>query len=404
MTDGPSEEPHFQMRRPVEADRATIAELMRISFPIPASMAARIEEFIDLDRVLAAYDFDGRLLAMAQAHRLAQWYGGRAVPCAGIASVATVPEARGTGVATGLLRSLLREQRSAGALLSTLYPATVPVYRRLGYEYAGQYTTYSVALRALPATGGAPGTVERLSLEHIDEILACYRAYAATQNGLVDSDSEIWWRNRVMRLWNSDTMPRVVGVRGQGRLEGYAAFTRQDVPGSGFNLECTHLVSLSKTALESLLGYFRRFQGVGRELLYRGAALDPVSLAIPERTVKVDSTFPTMSRLLDVKAGLEARGYANVEGETTLDVHDGLIDENNGRFRIHASNGRVEVERKSTTSSPDESVGIGPLTAMFTGFLSPRDAVRLGFLAEGETAKFLERLFAGSPPWTTDFF
>jgi hypothetical protein len=42
---------------------------------------------------------------------------------------------------------------------------------------------------------------------------------------------------------------------------------------------------------------------------------------------------------------------------------------------------------------------------MYSGYLSPFDAVRLGLLdGEGPAAPFLARLFSGSAPWMHDFF
>jgi hypothetical protein len=48
-------------------------------------------------------------------------------------------------------------------------------------------------------------------------------------------------------------------------------------------------------------------------------------------------------------------------------------------------------------------VTIGALSSMYTGFLSPFDAVGLGLLEEDQ-APFLARLFGGPEPWMHDFF
>lgn len=57
----------------------------------------------------------------------------------GIYLVATLPEARGNGLCSGLLRKLLVDARERGCRTSTLQasPAGAPVYRRLGYRDLG---------------------------------------------------------------------------------------------------------------------------------------------------------------------------------------------------------------------------------------------------------------------------
>jgi GNAT superfamily N-acetyltransferase len=60
---------------------------------------------------------------------------------AGVIFVATLPEARGRGLATGLLAAALVEARDRGCDISTLQATTAgePVYARLGYERIGSF-------------------------------------------------------------------------------------------------------------------------------------------------------------------------------------------------------------------------------------------------------------------------
>ena len=50
-------------------------------------------------------------------------------------------------------------------------------------------------------------------------------------------------------------------------------------------------------------------------------------------------------------------------------------------------------------------IPIGILSSMFTGYLSPFDAVRLGLLdADDPAVPFLAQLFTGPAPFMLDFF
>src|SRR5262249_47103794 len=90
----------------------------------------------------------GRLEAILHFQPAGQCFGGRVVPVAAITSMAVDPLARGRGLGRRLLGEVLRELRTLGVALSVLYPSTLPVYRRAGYELAGSYTRYRAPIRA----------------------------------------------------------------------------------------------------------------------------------------------------------------------------------------------------------------------------------------------------------------
>src|SRR3954467_1083607 len=71
-----------------------------------------------------------------------QYFGGGGVPCRGIAAVAVEPGERGRGTATRMMAAMLEETRAAGIPISTLYPATLPIYAKVGYARAGDRITY----------------------------------------------------------------------------------------------------------------------------------------------------------------------------------------------------------------------------------------------------------------------
>ncbi len=85
----------------------------------------------------------------AMIHDLRQWWLGRAIPCAGIASVKVAPEYRGGGIGRRLMTALLDAVAERGYPLSALYPATMPIYRSLGWELAGGKYVATVPARSL---------------------------------------------------------------------------------------------------------------------------------------------------------------------------------------------------------------------------------------------------------------
>src|SRR5207302_4908127 len=113
-----------------EEDRGAIRELAVLSFNVPPAWAQGQGPPLRIDDMLCAYEGD-RLVATTRDIRMLQWFGGRPLRAAGVASVATVPEHRSGGVGDEVMRALLHRARDRGAVVSSLFPATVPFYRRL---------------------------------------------------------------------------------------------------------------------------------------------------------------------------------------------------------------------------------------------------------------------------------
>ena len=61
------------------------------------------------------------------------------------------PDARGSGTASRLLRTLLPEMASRGQGISVLFPTVVPLYRSLGWEVVGTLDDTRLATRDLAA-------------------------------------------------------------------------------------------------------------------------------------------------------------------------------------------------------------------------------------------------------------
>ena len=72
-------------------------------------------------------ELDGRPAGFLRSRDYRQFFGGKAVPMGGLASVAVDPYARGRGVATALLDRALVGLREAGQVISALFPSVPPL-------------------------------------------------------------------------------------------------------------------------------------------------------------------------------------------------------------------------------------------------------------------------------------
>ena len=117
---------------------------------------AMVAKGVAAGEYLGVYD-SGQLVASARYHRFRQWWHGREIPMAGIASVVVSPDVRGRGVGRLLMAATLDLVAAQGFPLSALYPTTMPVYRSLGWEFAGCRHFVTVPTDALRALGRGPG-------------------------------------------------------------------------------------------------------------------------------------------------------------------------------------------------------------------------------------------------------
>ena len=121
-------------------------------------------------RWLGVLDDEGDLVGAGRIRPYEQAWGGRHLQMGGVAGVYVEPSARGQGVATTLTRGLITRMGELGDVVSCLFPTTVSLYRRSGYEVGGvqQRTTYAgstlrelgslAAGRGLSGSLGSPGS------------------------------------------------------------------------------------------------------------------------------------------------------------------------------------------------------------------------------------------------------
>jgi predicted acetyltransferase len=396
----------IDIRTPAEEDRDQVADVLRTSLNFSKSWLERRASALPLEELRCAYD-GGRVLATAGAFRFHQWFGARAPATSGIYAVATLPEHRGTGLASAALMQILREAREQATPLTTLFPAVLRPYRRLGYELAGTYNEHRVDLDTIPTDLGAElPPVETLVVERdLEGLKDCYRTWASPHNGVIEPTDDTWWTQRILQPWG-DAISRAVVVRADGQIEGFAAFRYTDTAGHldvSFGVECLVLATSTGRATRALLTYFRGFRGVGVWLQWNGPCDDPIAMLIPEQRVETPYRYRWMLRLLDVPAALEARGYPPIDADATITVYDPEFPANAGPWHLSVRRGDAHVERAGSATAG--AVPIGALSAIYSGFLRVPDAIALGYLeADDPAGPALDRLFSGPDPWCPFFF
>jgi predicted acetyltransferase len=111
-----------------------------------------------------------------------------------------------------------------------------------------------------------------------------------------------------------------------------------------------------------------------------------------------------MTRVIDAPGAIAARGYPpGVRGCVDFRIIDPQCDWNDGRWRFEVDDGSASLTRGG---DGDIEVGIGALSALYTGYAPARTLALGGLLRGGEERAFgaLDAAFAGPAPWMPDFF
>ncbi|HVL91447.1 MAG TPA: GNAT family N-acetyltransferase, partial [Actinomycetota bacterium] len=349
----------MNIRPMTEDDREPFVALIRQAFNQAPPFVARMRELpIDTYRVATE---SGRIVAAAAVLPTGHFFGGTPVACAGVSAVVVAPHARGGRTAEILVGEMLKERRPVMPL-SSLYPATVPIYRRLGYEYGAIRCTYRVPLHrltrfgdALPATPWDDGD--------LDEVATAHRAWAAEHNGVMDRTPSYW--ERLCKQIGDDPVYRVL-VREGRQVTGSLIYHQEN--GFHMDLVAHDLFWRTPAAARSLITYVARHHSLGRDFVWTGPSTDPMLFHSAEYKIREKERWHLMLRLLDVSAAVVSRGYrSGTETAVSVGVQDELFPENSGPWRIAVSGGKATAE---PASDAEITMGVGTLASIYSGLIT----------------------------------
>lgn len=385
----------FRALRTGEADEAARRAAVCFGSARDDEAVERWRGLIEGGEVWGLVDDADHVLAHGRVTTVDHWLHGRAVPTQHVASVAVPPEHRGGGLAGELMRAVIRQGARAGVGLSLLFPATVALYRRLGYEHAGALTRYRLDARAAPAVGPA---LRRADGERDwAAVRACGDLAASRLHGPAVRPDARWAQLR-------DTAYHYVLDGPDQGLDAYVLFDHRRDPGDWqYELSITDWAALTARGLAGVVGLVGRHGTIGKAATFRGPVPDPWTLLLAEQDVVQTGQLWWMARGLALPAAIAARGFpAGLTGTVTLAVDDPLLPERGGPWRLEVAGGRGTLEPVATADVRLDARAVGPLV---TGFRTPGELVLAG-LADGppQALEVLAAAFAGPLPVILDFF
>lgn len=330
---------------------------------------------------------------------MGQHFGGRSVGMLGVAGVGVAPEARGRGHAKTMMEACVREAAADGFALSALYPSTQALYRSVGYEQAGHRMMARVPLVHIDCRERA-GEIVPLGEGDWPAVKACYGAFAPRFDGMLDRGSYVWGRvpKQQDNVFNGFGVPAA-----GGGLDGYVFLMQKRKETGRQEIVVQDFAFRTAAAGRRLLRFLADFATMGDEVVFPCGPSHPALMMLGLQKYKLEFTYYWMIRVVSVERALGERGYpAGARGEVHLEVGDGVIPENAGRWVLKVSEGRGSVERGGRG---EVRLDVRALAALYSGHMSGAGLALAG-MVEGEERAIAAAgaVFGGGSPWMTDFF
>jgi predicted acetyltransferase len=341
---------------------------------------------------------------------------------AGVASVKIAPEFRGHGTGRRLMTELLAAIAAHGYPLAALYPATMPVYRSLGWELAGGRYRATIPARSLrdllaPDAAVAAGPGREPAVRRAEA------AEAASVVGIIGGAHEaardcgpITWNVPLAEQWL-----RRADLYTYRTADGFAAY-RWDGTGDDA-LFVEHLHAASRDSLRALWSVIASHSSTASTVSLHTAPNDPFWWLTRERDAMIAKRSMWMLRVVDAPGAIAARGFPPaVSLSVPLVISDHTRPANSGRWQLSVGDGKgiliqngpvgspatpasaPDGGNPGADSSPAFTVGARGLAALYAG--TPVGTLRLAGLAAGgapDADAALDAAFAATPFMVDEF-
>lgn len=381
----------FSFEDPAEVHHARLHDIVAHAFGLQPDDVARWFTFAGQENV-RAFLRDGVVVGGLLEAPMAQFFGGRSVSMLGVAGVAIAPTERGQGLGARMMVEMLRAARGRGFALSTLYPASVTLYRRAGYERAGARFGFSVDPRHIEV-----GREKEMRVTEVDtasglpgDLRAFYNRFARVTDGFLDRGPYVW--SRVTRPRGMTT--KTFAITHDGMLEGYAVVAHLMTNG-GFptRVHMNDCAAATPRAARAILRFLLEYRSLAETVTWEGGPSELLPNMLPERHIEMKLSDYFMVRIVDPAKALAERGYpAGTRAGVTFELTDESMPENSGEYSLGGGGARVRLNERA-------------FAAVYTGMTRAHVLAAAGWLeADEDTQALLDAWFAGPLPTMRDHF
>ena len=332
------------------------------------------------------------------------WFRGRAYAISAIAAVAVRAVDRRRGLATELMRAIVRAEREAERPFSLLYPFQHGFYRRLGYATVGLMHYWRIPTAQLASNPSARAPVRSLREADRPAVAELHQRWLARGGGFERTAGQ--WDQR----WAKGDERWVVYDDDRHGVQGYLAYRRVDR-----TIALRELVAERAEAERGLWGFLGA-QVEQQPVVTYHAPLDqplwarlrePLMFEATNRGFLVNDaaalTVSFMARAIDVRAALTQRAFPpGLSGRCSIELRDPVLAPTGEIFEVTLDSGQARVEDVGGDQQrpPDARCDIGTFSQLFCGALTASRACWYGLLeANDDALALLDQAFPPGPPY-----
>ncbi|WP_195908900.1 enhanced intracellular survival protein Eis [Microlunatus sp. Gsoil 973] len=334
----------FEIRTPTQDEAERFWRLGHEAFGFPPTPSE--PGSIDRPGAIPVVAMDGETMAGRMVDRDYDcWFGGKLVPTSGIGGVTVAMEYRGQGLLAPLFTELFRIAKNRGAVISALYPSSVGIYRRLGYEVICTSDPARFPISALARITAPEGVrTRRATAADGPAIREAYDVWAAANNGPLSR------RGASFPVDDEELIKSFTGItvaERDGTIIGYTSWNRGPSFGPDGELQVFDLIAAERDGYRALLAALGSYASiVGWIKIENASGLDLVLQLFPTSEWQVLDSQPYMLKIIDVVGALQARGYPTVISTTVeFGVAGDPITGTDGHYRLELSAGVARCSR-----------------------------------------------------------
>ncbi len=276
-----------------------------------------------------------------------------------VTSVCTYPEYTGHGIMKKLMIQSLKRMKESHKSFALLYPYSIPLYRRLGWEIISNKMTYTVKDTQIPRKLNEPGYVRRVSWDDA-QFKELHTKFAEKTHGCLYRNNLAWeeyWR------WDEDDTVVAIYYSKDDIPYGYMVYMiSSDV------MHIKEMIYLNREAQLGLWEYIYAHDSMIDEVRGNNYYSEPIAFELDDSDIKETIRPYAMGRIIDIEQFFAKYPCDPDESPATFrfNIEDELLPWNNNSFNIHFENGKCSI----TDSAPDYemSMSIGTLTTLMLGY------------------------------------
>lgn len=307
---------------------------------------------------------EGSLQSTCKLYDLRVWIENEQVEIGGLGGVATAPTARRQGRVRELCREVLSEYGDRGISLVTLWPFQTSFYATFGWATSHFAAEYCCAPGILPSYS-VRGRIERMTAEQFERLQQVERSHGKRFNLSLHRTPQ-WWQSRTLSSWTGGTDPYLFGYHRDGEVRSYLVFTVTDETQTILNVQ--QLGYIDEDSYRAIISF----------LSNHGSQIEQIRLTLPER----NTLFRRLNRPKKVTCKIKPGPMLRLTQASTINslpvhiadtttqvgVTDPVLDENNGKFTLNVSDGRLTLDKiDDDPESAPIRIRIGELSQLLIG-------------------------------------